>query len=107
MARPILDDLAKTTGETVHLVLLDKDTAIYVEKVESPNAIRMYSQIGKRAPLHCTGVGKAIFAFLPTEQRETLLAAELERFTNNTITDPDVICSQLAQIRQCGYAVED
>jgi DNA-binding IclR family transcriptional regulator len=108
VARPHLEHLAQNTGETVHLVLLDHNTAVYVEKVESPNPIRMYSRIGMRAPLHCTGIGKAILAFLPSERRDTLINhRELKRYTKNTITDPEELHTHLAEIRKCGYSTDD
>jgi DNA-binding IclR family transcriptional regulator len=68
----------------------------------------MYSQIGNRAPLHCTGVGKAVLAFLPEEQREALLnGGDLQRYTDNTLTDPDVLRAHLAQIRAQGFAIDN
>jgi DNA-binding IclR family transcriptional regulator len=106
VARPHLEFLTQTTGETVHLVLLDRDCAVYVAKVDSPNPIRMYSQIGNRAPLHCTGVGKAILAFLPVERRDAVLGGHLQHYTNNTLTDPAELRTQLDQIRLQGYAID-
>jgi DNA-binding IclR family transcriptional regulator len=107
VARPHLQFLAKITDETVHLVLLDQNRAVYVEKVESPNPIRMYSQIGSRAPLHCTGVGKAILAFLPEERWDAELSDGLARYTDNTLTDPDQLRENLQQIRVQGYAIDN
>jgi IclR family KDG regulon transcriptional repressor len=107
IAHPHLEALAKTTGETVHLVLLDHDQAVYVAKVESPNPIRMYSQIGNRAPLHCTGVGKAILAFLPKERQNRVLNGDLPRYTGNTLTDPGQLRAHLDHIRRQGYAIDN
>jgi DNA-binding IclR family transcriptional regulator len=108
VAHPHLEELAHTTGETVHLVLFDNDEAVYVDKVESPNAIRMYSKIGMRAPLHCTGVGKAILAYLPDDEQSGLIEnGKLERYTENTITNPVDLRAHLDEIRQCGFAVDD
>ena len=107
IAHPHLDSLARMTGETVHLVLLDQDQAVYVAKVESPNPIRMYSQIGNRAPLYCTGVGKAILAFLPPEQQDLVLKGDLRRYTAHTLIDPDTLRAHLDQIRRQGYATDD
>jgi IclR family KDG regulon transcriptional repressor len=107
IAHPHLDFLASMTGETVHLVLLDHDQPVYVAKVESPNPIRMYSRIGHRAPLHCTGVGKAILAFLPKERQELVLKCGLPRYTANTITDPDALRAHLDQICRQGYAIDN
>jgi IclR family KDG regulon transcriptional repressor len=107
IARPHLEVLAKVTGETVHLVLLDHDQAVYVAKVESPNPIRMYSQIGNRAPLHCTGVGKAILAFLPKERQNAVLKGDLAHYTDNTLTDPGALRAELDYIRRQGYAIDN
>jgi IclR family KDG regulon transcriptional repressor len=107
IARPHLETLAQMTGETVHLVLLDHDQAVYVAKVESPNPIRMYSQIGNRAPLHCTGVGKAILAFLPKERQNLVLKGDLPRYTDTTLTDPGELRAHLDHTRRQGYAIDN
>jgi DNA-binding IclR family transcriptional regulator len=108
VARPHLEFLARASGETVHLVLLDQGSVVYIEKVESPNPIRMYSQIGNRAPLHCTGVGKAVLAFLPEKQREAFLNSDpLRRYTDHTLAQPDVLREHLVQIRAQGYAIDN
>ena len=108
IVRSHLDFLAKTTGETVHFVLLDDNELVYVDKVDSPNPIRMYSQIGNCPPMHCTGVGKVVLAFLPENQRETLLGTyDLKRYTKNTITDRHELSMHLQQVREQGYAIDD
>jgi len=108
LAHPHLSQIAEFTGETVHLVVLEGDDAVYVAKVESPSPIRMYSKIGMRVPLHCTGVGKAILAHLP-EDRLLQLAdnGRLQRFTDNTITDPAALRRHLADVRRRGYAIDN
>lgn len=108
VAHAHLEELAQSTGETVHLVLLDHEEAVYVDKVESPNAVRMYSKVGMRAPLHCTGVGKAILAFLPEDRLSSLIDdGDLKGYTKNTITDPNKLRAHLAEIRERGFAVDD
>lgn len=108
VVHPHLSHIAEVTRETVHLVLLDHDDPVYVEKVESPNPIRMYSKIGMRVPLHCTGVGKAILAYLPEERLQQLVDnGRLERFTENTITNPEALRRHLAEVRRQGYAIDD
>jgi len=69
-AREGIEEINNITKETVHLAILLDDKAIYIDKKESHHSIRMYSQIGKSAPLYCTGVGKAILAYQPTEEFE-------------------------------------
>jgi DNA-binding IclR family transcriptional regulator len=108
VARVVLKDLVAITGETVHLVLLDQNSAVYVEKVESPNSIRMYSKIGMRVPLHCTGVGKAILAYLADDKLDAFFRnSHLTRFSERTITNPEILKAQLEEIRANGYAIDD
>lgn len=92
----------------VHLVLWDQNNVVYIEKVEAPNSIRMYSRIGNNAPLHCTGVGKAVFAFLPEAQRQHLLyASPFKKYTPNTIVAPEKLKEHFAIVRARGYAIDD
>jgi len=108
LAYPVIHDLVATLQETVHLVVLDKDEVVYVEKVEGPGSLRMYSMLGKRAPLYCTGVGKALFAHLDEETVDRILnEVELKAFTSFTMTDPEAIKKELAKIREQGYAIDD
>ncbi|WP_304174052.1 IclR family transcriptional regulator [Limnochorda pilosa] len=107
VARPHLEWLSEQTRETVHLCVLDEGEVVYVDKIESPQAIRLYSRIGRRAPAHCTGVGKALMAFLPsTERRRLVEKRPLKRFTPNTITDFFQLEKELEQIRQTGIAYD-
>ena len=88
VARPTIERINRLTQETIHLGMLVDREVIYVDKVESPGAVRMYSQIGKVAPLYCTGVGKAILAFQPAKVAAELLAGvRFTRYTENTIVD--------------------
>jgi DNA-binding IclR family transcriptional regulator len=109
IARPIIRDLANELNETVHLVTLQRDEVVYIEKVEGPRALTIYSHIGKRAPVHCTGVGKAILAYLSEKDVDRLLLSEasLEAFTEYTLTDVHEIKKQLVSVRETGYAVDD
>ncbi|WP_335443458.1 IclR family transcriptional regulator [Neobacillus drentensis] len=108
IARPIMKELVESLMETVHLVVFERGEVIYIEKLDGPRSLRIYSQIGKRAPIHCTGVGKSILAFQEEEEIERLLANEdLEPFTEYTLTDKAEIKKQLQTIREQGYSVDD
>lgn len=108
VARPYLEQLAAQTQEVAHLVIPDGDEAVYVDKVEGNRTIRMYSQIGRRVPLHSTAVGKAILACLPWPEVESLLSNKgLPRFTSRTIVDWSTLAEHLEQVRKQGYAVDD
>ena len=108
VARPILMELWQQSQETVHLGLLDNGEVLYVEKLESPHTIRMYSEIGRRAPLHCTGLGKALLANLPTEEIEQIVARRgLQRYTENTLVDQISLLEEIATIRSRGVAFDN
>jgi IclR family transcriptional regulator, KDG regulon repressor len=108
VALPVIKELAENLKETVHLVIRQQDELIYIEKVEGPYSLRMYSQVGKRAPIHCTGVGKAILAFEDDQEIDRLLSStQLQSFTEHTITDIEEIKKQLPTVRERGYSIDD
>ncbi len=108
VAHPYLVGLNEMTDETVHLTVLDDDEVLYVDCVESKMRYRTYSVIGVRAPLHCTAVGKAIFAFLPRKQQlEIIRKTGLPRSTKNTITDKATMLSELEKTARRGYAIDN
>lgn len=106
-AKPYLRMLRETTGETVHLAILDHASVFYVTKLESKQAIRMSSEVGARAPVHCTGDGKALLAFQPQEFVDEVIGYGLPEHTPNTITDPKALRRNLAAIRTRGYAIDN
>jgi DNA-binding IclR family transcriptional regulator len=67
----------------------------------------MYSYIGRRAPVHCTAVGKVLLAYQAEQQIETFLSSGLKRYTEHTITDGKRLKEELAKIRRHGYAVDN
>lgn len=106
-AEAFLHRLAKETGETTHLAVLDQGMTFYVAKVEGWHSLRMPSQVGKRLPSHCTGLGKALLAFLPGSELEGIVAKHgLPRFTDRTITSLTALKRELAQVRKQGYSVD-
>lgn len=91
----------------MHLAVLDEGEVVYVDKRESTHTIRMYSAVGRRAPVHCTGLGKAMMAFFsPARQAEILNRRGLKQFTENTLTSVDALQSEFAEIRRRGYALD-
>ena len=106
-ARPYLKALRDTTGETIHLAVLDHASVLYINKMESRQAIRMSSNIGGRAPAYCTSDGKALLAFQPEEFVAALLKEGVPARTPNTITDPKALIRDLVAIRARGYAVDN
>lgn len=70
--------------------------------------MRVCSTIGQLLPFYCSGVGRAIMAFLP----EHLITAALESYdyrpyTERTITNAEDLKKQLVVIRERGFAIDD
>jgi IclR family acetate operon transcriptional repressor len=107
-ARPWLTDLVEALGETTNLSMIDGDRATYVAQVPSRHTMRMFTEVGRRVYLHCTGVGKALLAQRGDDEvLELLHQAGMPAQTTHTIVNPDELLAQIRQIRQLGYAVDD
>jgi IclR family KDG regulon transcriptional repressor len=110
-AKPLLVDLAKRTQETVHLVILDKNEVLYIDKVESsdnPSALRMASRVGSRTPAHSCAVGKVLLAHFSEEELDEFIKnTGLPKMTENTISDPIRLKEHLELVRSQGYVVDD
>lgn len=107
MAKRYLFDLSAKTGQTTHLVILDGKEGVYVDKVEGPSATILYSRIGRRIPLHCSAVGKALIAFRKQEEIQKILQGyTYTKQTEFTITNEIDFLLELEKIRQQGYALD-
>ena len=106
-----LRQLAEKTRETVHMVFLDHDEIVYVEKVEgdrNPGGLRMGSRVGLRSPAHCCAVGKVLLSFLPEDDLDRLLKKrKLVPRTENTIITLPQLKEHLKTVRMQGYAMDD
>lgn len=107
VARPHMQDLVRQTNETAHLGVLRDSNVVYVELVDSPQPVRIFSRIGDAIPAHATATGKALLAWLPPEQLALHLPPTLVRRTLNTIVDRDSLLDELALTRTRGYSVDD
>jgi DNA-binding IclR family transcriptional regulator len=106
-AKPFLMALREKTAETVHLAILDGSSIMYINSLESKQAIRMTLDIGMRKPAHSTAAGKVMLAFQPADVLERVFAEGLDGHTANTIVDPEAFRHELEQIRTRGYAMAD
>ncbi|SFR40501.1 IclR family transcriptional regulator [Litoreibacter janthinus] len=107
VARPILDALSKSIGETIHLAQLDNAQVLYVDKRNAHRPVEMFSQAGKVGPAYCTGVGKAMLAFLPDgELQRALDQQSYHRFTPHTLASVEKLTEELTNIRARGYAFD-
>lgn len=110
-AAPFLKDLAERTKETVHMVILDRNEVVYIDKVEgdhNPSGLRMASRIGLRNPAHSSAVGKVLLSRFPDEELNQFLRGKgLSKRTENTITDTTQLKEHLKMVRNQGYAMDD
>jgi DNA-binding IclR family transcriptional regulator len=105
-----LKHLRDVTGETVHLAVLNGHQMVYVEKLESPSTVQMNSRIGTNVSLHSTAVGKAFLAALGEPSLNDLLGElpnPLPKYTANTIGTLTALRTQLADVRNRGWSVDD
>lgn len=107
ISKKYLIDLSVKTGNTVHLVILEGKEGIYIDKVEGSSATVLYSRIGRRIPVHCSAVGKALVANKDGGELEEILDGYVyKKQTPNTITDESTFISELEKVRENGYALD-
>jgi IclR family acetate operon transcriptional repressor len=108
IATPYLQELVKISEETANLTVIEGNRAVYVAQAQSKRMVRMFTKLGNRVPLHCTGCGKVLLAYQPKGVIASIMAEEgLPRYTEATITDPGQFQQELELIRQQGYAVDN
>ncbi|GAB3459646.1 allantoin degradation transcriptional regulator AllR [Streptomonospora sediminis] len=107
-ARPHLSHLVDELGETANLAMLDGDKVVYVAQAPSPHAMRMFTEVGRRVPVHSAGVGKALLAQLPEQEAlAALRRTGMPAATDRTITTADTFLAEMHRIRERGYAIDD
>jgi DNA-binding IclR family transcriptional regulator len=107
LSLPYLRELNQQTRETIHLTVLHGLSAIYVEKLDSPEPLRIYSHIGAAVPLYCTAVGKVMLAYMPLDDREAVhRQLDLKRLTPNTVGNLQELEAELYRVRKNGYACD-
>ena len=108
VAAPYLQELADMAGERVYLAIPHEQEIIYVTSAYPKTSIDLMRPImGEHAQMHCTGLGKAMLAYLPEEKQRAYAARKLEAYTDYTITDGDALLKELREIRQRGYAIDN
>lgn len=108
ISQPYLEELQRTTTETVHLGIVEKAKMVYITKIESNNPVTLYSKIGKTIPLYCSAMGKSILAEQSIKEIEQYLAEnELIPKTENTITTKSSFLKELQKIKNLGYAFDN
>lgn len=104
----ILEKLSAKTGETCNFGMLSGNAVVYLDRVEAAWPFGLKFEPGSRVPMHCTSIGKLLLAFQPKRRRQQLIhASTLHRYTENTITEPDRLETELVKIRKRGYSLDN
>jgi IclR family acetate operon transcriptional repressor len=106
-ARPVCEWLSEQTGETVNIAVLEGGEVVNIDQVNLSSSVVSVDWLGRRTGLHSTSTGKVFLAHLPERVREEILDSNLAPMTPKTITDPDVLRAQLAEIRTLGWSATD
>lgn len=106
-ARPIMQELMETTGETANLGIESGDKVLFVSQVETHSSIRAFFPPGTRSEMHASGIGKALLANFDEERLEALLEAPREAFTSRTLVDASALRDDLKRTRDRGYSYDD
>ncbi len=107
-AQPFLRRLVDLAGETAHVCVLNDAEMVSVANVEGPWTLRTPSTVGRRTPLYCTSVGKALMAYLPkAEQARLLDRVKLVRRTKRTLTTRAALEAELQLVRRRGFAMDN
>ena len=105
LSLPYLRELNQQTRETIHLTVRHGLSAVYVEKLDSPEPLRIHSRIGASVPLYCTAVGKVMLAYMPADEQDRVLPQlDLKRLTPNTAGSLQELRAELFRVRKNGYA---
>lgn len=108
IAKKYLLELSMKTGYTLHLVILDGKEGLYIDKVEGTAATVVYSRIGRRIPIHSSGVGKALVAFKSEEELNEILDGYFyKKQTPKTIINETDLLKELKNVREQGYATDN
>ena len=107
LSLPYLRELNQQTRETIHLTVRHGLSAVYVEKLDSPEPVRIHSRIGAAVPLHCTAVGKVMLAYMPPEEQDRIISQiDFKRLTPNSVGNVQELKTELYRVRKNGYACD-
>ncbi|MFJ8235384.1 IclR family transcriptional regulator [Ureibacillus sp. NPDC094379] len=106
IAYPIMQELHSDVKEAINLVIRDGEEAIYIEKIDDKQKVRLYTAVGRKSPLHAGACPRAIFSFLPEyEVKEYLDSVELKSYANGTFTDKEKLYEKVKQEREQGFTI--
>ena len=108
LARPPMQALCEEINENINLAIRDGNEVVYIAQLQGTHSLRMFTQVGARAPLHCTGVGKVLMAAMSDVQITDLLGpGPYQKFTEKTLVSRRSLIQAVRQVREQGYTVDD
>lgn len=107
IALPYLEDLALVTRENVQLSVLEDSKVVFVERLAGSKAVPVLTKVGANWPPTTTSAGLLLLAHSPQNIQEEVLSRPIKRFTQKTITDPNLIRKDFELIRSQGFSVSD
>lgn len=106
--RPCLEHLVAEAGETAHFGVLREGGVTSLFNVQTKRSLGTASTVGRKIPVHCTSMGKAILAFLPRHQMKAIIkGCQLSAHTEHTITQPSLLVAELGKVKVRGYVIDD
>lgn len=107
IARPYVEDLAAQVGESVHLAQIDNGQVLFIDKLKATERFETLAQVGQVAPAYCTGVGKAMLAFLAPKRLERALQQQAYfKYTPATHGSVESLLAELERVREEGIAFD-
>lgn len=104
---PYIKQISRELSETVYLGIPHENEVLYIECCYHTDNLGTRSVLGEHAPMYCTGLGKAMLAFLPEEKQTEYASMPLQRYTPNTITDRQLLLQDLVEVRKRGYSIDN
>jgi len=106
VALPFMERLRDDLDLAVHLVIRDGNEAVYLEKVDSRRPVRLFTQVGRRAPLHVTACPRILLAYCSDDEiRRYISTVKMVKYTKNTVADPDTLWAKIHEIRRTGFSI--
>ena len=108
IAAPHLDELRAWCDESINLAVRDNLEVVYIERLYGGHSLGIRSELGKRAPVHSTALGKAILAFSSQDEIQNFVKhCSFEQITRRTLSDPEQFLQELERVKKSGYAIDE
>jgi DNA-binding IclR family transcriptional regulator len=108
LATPILEDLSRESGESGHFAVRMGDAVVVIARTSGAGAFQLTDRVGVVRPAHCTALGKIVLASLrPDQLKRFLERVELKPSTGRSITDPNALMREVAEVRRSALAIDD